>query len=166
MEKYILIIDKNLRSISIPSEVKHIGVESDDAVNHIRFRMPQMYDGYDLSTFLINVNYENANGEGDRYIVEDAITNGGYIYFSWLVGRNACKYKGNVKFSICLKKMNDGVVIQEYNTMPVVLSVLEGLETTDAADEEYSDLLEQLIEKIDEANATITVIGETLKIGL
>ena len=54
MANYILKIDKNLRTIRIPDEVTVLGVESDDGVNHIRFRMPQMYDGYDLSTFSIN----------------------------------------------------------------------------------------------------------------
>ena len=54
-----LIIDKDLRTIIIPSSVKNLGVESDDDVLRLKFSMPRMYGDVDLSDFSIYINYMN-----------------------------------------------------------------------------------------------------------
>ena len=142
----ILIIDKDLRTITIPDEVTLLGVESDDDVLRLNFQMPKMYGEYDLSTFSARINYVNANLEGDVYAVNDMEVDGDNITFTWLVGRNACKYKGNTHFNVCLKKIdNNGVVVQEFNTQPVSLPVLEGLETTEAIIQEDPDIIEYIL---------------------
>ena len=69
----VLRIDNELRTISIPSTVKLLGVESDDDVNRIEFEMPRHYGEFDLSTFSVRVNYMNANGDGDIYKVIDLV---------------------------------------------------------------------------------------------
>lgn len=56
-----LIIDKDLRIITIPSSVKNLGVESDDDVLRLKFSMPRMYGDVDLSDFSIYINYMNAD---------------------------------------------------------------------------------------------------------
>ena len=66
-----------------------------------------------------------------------------YIIFSWLVGRFACKVKGNVEFSICMVDLTgDGIVIdREFNTTPSILPVLKGKEVTAAIVEDERDAL-------------------------
>lgn len=142
----ILIIDKDLRTITIPDEVTLLGVESDDDVYRLNFQMPKTYGEYDLSTFSARINYVNANAEGDVYVVDDMAVDGDNVTFTWLVGRNACEYKGYTKFNVCLKKMDENsVVVQEFNTQPVSLPVLEGLETTEAVIQENPDIIEYLL---------------------
>jgi hypothetical protein len=93
----------------------------------------------------------NANGDGDIYIVDDLDVDGddpSLMNFTWLVGRNACKYKGNTQFIVCLKKFADGSsdeVIQEFNTTVYSLPVLEGLETVDAVEQQNADIIEYFI---------------------
>ena len=129
-------LDVNLdtRIISIPTSIKLLGVESDDDVKHLRFRVPRNYGEFDLSTFSIQVNFENANGEGDFYLINDlAVQDDGTMSFTWLVDRHAFKRSGDVDFSLCMKKFDEsGVVVKELNTAVATLPVLKGLETTKA----------------------------------
>ncbi len=141
-----LIIDKDLRIITIPSSVKNLGVESDDDVLRLKFSMPRMYGDVDLSDFSIYINYMNAKNTGDVYVVDDKTIADDTITFSWLVGRVALAYKGNVRFIVCMKKHdNDSNVIQEYNTTIASLPVLEGLETGETVIQQNPDIIEMLL---------------------
>ena len=141
-----LIIDKDLRTIIIPSSVKNLGVESDDDVLRLKFSMPRMYGDVDLSDFSIYINYMNAKNTGDVYVVNDKTIADDTITFSWLVGRVALAYKGNVRFIVCMKKHdNDSNVIQEYNTTIASLPVLEGLETGETVIQQNPDIIEMLL---------------------
>ena len=141
-----LIIDKDLRTIIIPSSVKNLGVESDDDVLRLKFSMPRMYGDVDLSDFSIYINYMNAKNTGDVYVVDDKTIADDTITFSWLVGRVALAYKGSVRFIVCMKKHDDGSnVIQEYNTTIASLPVLEGLETGETVIQQNPDIIEMLL---------------------
>ena len=141
-----LIIDKDLRTITIPSSVKNLGVESDDDVLRLKFSMPRMYGDVDLSDFSIYINYMNAKNTGDVYVVDDKTIADDTITFSWLVGRVALAYKGNVRFIVCMKKHDDNSnVIQEYNTTIASLPVLEGLETGETVIQQNPDIIEMLL---------------------
>lgn len=155
-EKY-LVIDNDLRTIIIPAGITIIGVESDDGVNRLHFKMPRTYGEFDLSEFTIRINFMNrkkvngiyvANAYKDgTYLVDDAEVDGDYIKFSWLVGRNAVKYMGDTKFIVCLKKTDsDGIVVKEFNTSLAILPSLEGLEVgTPEPDEDDKDVIAQLL---------------------
>ena len=143
-------IDSNLRTINIPITVKNIGVEADDDVKRLEFTMPKQYGEFDLSQFRIRINYMNANGDKSIYLVEDKTVTGDDITFSWLVGRNVTKYKGQVKFIVCLKLSNEqGQVLKELNTTLCRLEVLEGLEVVPVIDEKTTDIIEQLLRMVE-----------------
>ena len=59
----MLIIDNDLRTIMIPPSITNLGVESDEDVLRLYFRMPKMYGEFDLSSFFIRINYINAEGQ-------------------------------------------------------------------------------------------------------
>lgn len=142
----VLHIDNELRTISIPSTVKLLGVESDEDVNVIEFEMPRHYGEVDLSTFSVRVNYMNANGDGDIYKVTDLVADEEKMTFSWLVGRTALRYKGDTRFIVCLKKLaEDFVVKQEFNTTVASLPVLQGLEPDQQLIQRYPDIIEQML---------------------
>lgn len=148
-ESNVLVIDNDLRTITIPGTIKNLGVESDDDVHRLYFQMPKTYGEFDLSEFDIRINYRNGN-IGDVYAVEDKNAEGDVITFSWLVGRNAVRTKGATQFIVCLKKSDSsGVVKQEFNTTVASLNVLEGLETTEQVVQANADIIEQILKKID-----------------
>jgi hypothetical protein len=154
MPDYIVISD-DLRTMTIPDSITLLGVESDDDVNKIPFQMPKEYCGFDLSQFSVRVNYMNANGQGDMYIVDDVEVDGddpSLMTFTWLVGRTACAYKGDVNFIVCLKKFDaDSNVVQEFNTTVYKLPVLEGLETTEAVIQQNADVIEQILQLLEDS---------------
>lgn len=155
MANEYIVINDDLRTMQIPSSIAILGVESDDDVNKIPFQMPKEYCGFDLSTFEARINYMNQAGIGDMYIVDDLAVDGddpSLMTFTWLVGRNACAYKGNTQFIVCLKKFDDNDnVIQEFNTTVYSLPVLQGLETTEAIQQQNPDIIEEILQKINDA---------------
>lgn len=151
VDEGICTIDNDLRTITIPSGLQTVGVESDEDVRWLNFQMPKQYGEVDLSEFNIRINFLNANNSGDVYAVTDKAVSGDNITFSWLVGRNALAYRGNIRFIVCLKKADaEGVVQQEFNTTVAQLTVLEGLETTEAVVAENPDIIEQILARLDE----------------
>lgn len=151
VDEEICTIDNDLRTITVPSGLQTVGVESDEDVRRLNFQMPKQYGEVDLSEFNICINFMNANNSGDVYAVTDKAISGDNITFSWLVGRNALAYRGNIRFIVCLKKTDaEGVVQQEFNTTVATLSVLEGLETTEAVVAENPDIIEQILARLDE----------------
>jgi hypothetical protein len=144
-----LVIDNYLRQIKIPKRITNLGVEHDDDVLTLNFKMPRYLDDIDLSKFAIRINYINANGDSDAYTVDDSkkIVTTDHIRFSWLVGPTATAYKGVTTFIVCMttmKTVDDKLVIdKEYNTTTASLPVLEGLEVDESVVTQYSDIIEQ-----------------------
>lgn len=139
-----LVISNDFRTINIPSSVPNLGVEYDDDVLRLDFKMPRYVSDTDLSTFSICINYMNAQRETDTYTVSDVKVYSEYITFSWLVGPTATRYKGDTKFIVCAKTLkSDDVIDKEFNTTIATLPVLEGLEVDESVVTEYSDVIEQ-----------------------
>lgn len=146
-----LVIDNYLRTINIPKTITNLGVEHDDEVLRLNFKMPRYLDDTDLSKFSIRINYINANGDTDAYTVNDndKIVGDTFIKFSWLVGPTATAYKGDTKFIVCMKILGDnGYIDREYNTTIATLPVLEGLEVNPSVVIRYSDIIEQWRQEI------------------
>lgn len=133
-----LTADLDTRVISIPATIKVLGVEADDDVHRLLFKVPRYYGEFDLYDFNVYINYENARRGGDVYPVDDLALSedNESITFSWLVDRFAFMYKGDVQFSICMKKYDGENVVKEFNTTMATLPVLPGLETDTAAIDE------------------------------
>lgn len=146
-----LVIDNYLRTIHIPKRITNLGVEHDDDVLTLDFKMPRYLDDTDLSKFAIRINYINANGDSDAYTVNDnkKVVTTDHILFSWLVGPTATAYKGTTKFIVCMKTLkSDGTIDKEYNTTIASLPVLEGLEVDESIVTQYSDIIEQWRQEI------------------
>lgn len=139
-----LVIDHYTREIRIPKGITTLGVEYDDDVLRLNFKIPRYLGTVDLYNFSIRINYINANGDDDVYKVTDKAVVGDNITFSWLVGPTAVAYKGNTRFNVCMVITDSNSTIkQEYNTAPASLPVKEGLECSERVVSEYTDILEQ-----------------------
>lgn len=167
-------IDPETRVITIPPEYQLLGVESDEKVERIEFECPKIVgDNIDLSKLQIRINYQNANGDKDQYIVEDVETNGDNIEFSWLLSRKVTQYRGTVQFIVCaVKVIDDATITNEWNTTLAQAEVLQGLEVdTPEPSEEQSDVIAQLIEMMNDTynksnqalNAAESIISEQLQ---
>ena len=141
-------IDPETREITVPERYRLLGVESDEKVERIEFRCPKVVgDNINLSQLQIRVNYQNANGEKDQYIVTDLESDIENITFSWLLSRKVTAYKGEVRFIICAVKISGESITNEWNTTIATAEVLEGMEVdTPSPTEQESDVIAQLLQ--------------------
>lgn len=160
-------VDLLSRQIVIPKAVTNLGVQSDADVMHVRFKLPRFYYDVDFSEFKIGIDYTNAEGEEDRYEPKDIKIVGNVVTFTWIVGRHAALYKGNVTFGLCAKRLNPADPDDphnEFHTTKATLPILDGMETCEEAIVMHTDLLEQWREQLfgekDSLLADITAASE------
>ena len=110
------IIDKDLRTIAVPDRGIVAGVRGDKDVNRINFQMERYYNGFDMSTFTIRVNYIDGNGIPKYYDVSDLTIEGDMLYFTWLVGSEATVAVGDIPFVVHMFKTENDVMTQSFYT--------------------------------------------------
>lgn len=135
------VISHDFRTITIPSNKKLGGVTSDEKVNRLHFKCSRTYGDVDLNDFTFRINYTNAHGDGDMYLVMDKSVSGDEIQFSWLVGRHACEYAGNISFVVCAIETDDNsVILREYNMLPATAIIPQWFDPTDLSENTYYDI--------------------------
>lgn len=121
------IIDENLRTVAVPANGVVIGVLGDKNTNRVNFKMNRYYNGFDMSKFEFRINYSNANGDVNYYLVNDLTIEDDTLLFTWLVNSDAALYAGDIKFVVRLLRLDGSVVLQAFNTAVQTAKVLEGL---------------------------------------
>ena len=109
-------IDEDLRTIKKPARGNVLGVQDDNNVNHINFKIPRYYNGIDLSTFTIKINYKNALGTINSYFVDDLMFGTDTMTFSWLVSKEVTALTGTVKFVVKLFTTLNGEINKFFST--------------------------------------------------
>lgn len=154
-ESDICTIDAKTRSIFVPSTIVVGGVQSDKNAERIKFSCPKIVgDNLDLSKFSVRINFENVSSVDfnvsikDQYICDDVAVDGENVTFSWLIGRNAARYMGTVRFIVCaVKTDSDSNISVEWNTAIAEVPVLEGIEIDQPQiGQEEKDVINQLLE--------------------
>lgn len=154
-ESDICTIDAKTRVIFVPSTIVVCGVQSDKNAERIKFSCPKIVgDNLDLSKFSVRINFENVSSVDfnvsikDQYICDDVAVDGENVTFSWLIGRNAARYMGTVRFIVCaVKTDSDSNISVEWNTAIAEVPVLEGIEIDQPQiGQEEKDVINQLLE--------------------
>lgn len=157
------VIDPESREINIPLTYQILGVESDEKTERIEFECPKIVgDNIDLSKLQMRVNFQNANGGKDQYIIDDVKLEGDSVTFSWLLSRKVTAYQGTVQFIICAVNVSGSIITNEWNTTLAEAEVLEGLEVdTPSPSEEQSDVIAQLMQLVqDTSEQAVNAIQE------
>lgn len=145
----ILVIDAETRTILVPDTETLFGVVTDGNSERKYFKCPRIVgDNIDLTTLNLRVNYRNALGEDDGYIVTDVKVSGDFITFSWKLEGNLFKAKGPIYFAVCAVKVDDnGTETCAWNTTLATGEVLDGFRVilTETEEEHARDILQQLL---------------------
>lgn len=145
----VCVIDGETRIISVPTEYKELGVESDEKVTRVKFQCPKIVgDNIDLTECNLYINYRNAGNKLNSYLVEDVTVTGDTINFSWLLSRHVTESPGTISYIVCAKKSDDTGVINEWNTKVATGIVGIGLEATEEIEEQNIDAIEQILRSI------------------
>ena len=141
-------INPDTREIIVPEKYKILGVFSDEKVTKIPFTCPRVVgNNVDLTEYNLYINYQNASGASNAYLIDDIVVSGDNITFSWLLSRYVTFSPGVVKYSFCAKKSNGDTISNEWNTTIATGLVIQGLEATREIIEENPDIIEALISK-------------------
>ena len=156
-------IDSNTREIIFLDNSECFGVEFDKNTQRIEFLCPKIVgDNLDLTKCICRINYMNAKGYRDSYFIDDVLADGDDITFTWKLKGKVTAGRGNCLFIFCARQVNEnGVIEKEWNTTVAKASIKRGLETNSHIEEEYSDILESILLKINSVSLTTEVNSES-----
>lgn len=158
------IVIGNDRFITVPEALKRIAVQYDHNVETITFDCPRYWDGLDMSTMVIYINYMCPNGTlGMSFannVVVDELDNS-IMHFDWTISRNVTMFKGSLTFLICIKKTNnDGEEQNHWNSeLNRDMYISEGLECEGTILEQYPDIIMDILNGKQLISSAITYKG-------
>lgn len=150
------IIINSDRTITVPPELKEIAVQFDHDIETVTFDCPRYWDGWDMFNMNIHINYMTPDGKVHYYIAKDKILDkddDSIIHFTWTISRNVTENKGNIKFLVCIKNVNEsGEEINHWNSkINTDLHIAEGMESDNAeVIDKYPDIIEGLLMRMNE----------------
>lgn len=154
-------INVDTREITVPSEETFLGVFSDRNVMRKHFKCPKTIgENIDLSTCDIFINYVSVGNTLGQYRCDDVSVSGSDITFSWLLSGNLfdANKNGNVYFSVQAKTKTGQNV---FNTTKAMGTVKETVEATDYIQEQYADIILDMLNRIDVLESNGGVSGTT-----
>ena len=156
-------IDSNTREIIFLDNSECFGVEFDKNTQRIEFSCPKIVgDNLDLTKCTCRINYMNAKGCRDSYLIDDILVDGDNITFTWALKSKVTAGRGVCLFIFCARQVNEnGVIEKEWNTTVAKASIKRGLETNSHIEKEYSDILESILLKINSVSLTTEVNTES-----
>jgi hypothetical protein len=143
-----IVID-NSRQMIVPNSLKTIAVTGDKDIETVTFDCIRYWDGHDLSTFALYINYELPNGSTGTYIPQNLKVGDEYISFTWTIGSPITSVSGRLTFSIEAVQTGDNyVVLYRWSTIPNGdMTIVKGLSRGEIPDEEITeDVVSQVLE--------------------
>jgi hypothetical protein len=151
VEPHIVITDE--RVIVVPDELKKIAVLNDHNMETVTFDCPRYWDGIDMSSMTVFVNYMLSDGTPGSYMAHDVevdTIDDQVLHFSWTVTGSVTKVAGEITLWICIKEFDiSGNPIRRWHTeLNREMYISPGFCNTM---EEYSDIMTQASETIEKA---------------
>ena len=136
------------RSVTVPEELKNLAVQYDHNIETVIFDCPRYWDGNDMSTMGIRINYEREDGYGDCYVCTDVTADeedSKLMHFSWTISRNVSDMPGILRFAVCAIRNDSSAVGNEAQHWSSRICedarVLPGLDYTEHALETQPDVI-------------------------
>lgn len=144
----MIVVNPSTRQFNIPGADLVFGVTADSGSVTKEFSCPRYVgNNLDLTGCFIRMNYRNANGEIDSYLVKNVTVDGDNVVFGWELAPKVTMYKGNVSFVMCVVGPDTKV---KWHTTLGRGQVLEGLEPDSATVEEgTADVVAALIAMVE-----------------
>lgn len=152
--EYCMLESDTSRVVVIPDRYKTFGVEGDNRAERIKFKFPKVVgDNIDLSSLNLRINYQNAQGGLDKYIVETVLeTEDDHVFFTWLIQDGVTPKSGPIYFVVqAVKVTSNGNIEKKWSTtLNKIGQVLEGLEVDETIAQQNPDIIEALLQRMDD----------------
>jgi hypothetical protein len=163
-EPHITIDDD--RYINVPEELRRIAVQYDHDIETVTFDCPRYWDGHDLSTMRVYVNYRRPDGVPGSFLCESVtidVSNPNIMHFNWTISKNATMVQGVLSFLVCIMQVdNKGNEVRHWNSeLCEDMMVSTGLEVNDAIVNTYPDIITQLLLRMDSVENIQSVVQGT-----
>ena len=117
IEEEHIVVDAS-RTITVPANLKTIAVIGDKDIETVTFDCVRYWDGHDLSTFAIYINYILPNGDKGTYIPKSITKLDDIFTFDWEIGSEITYAQGNLTFWIVAKLTDDsGDLIKQWSSL-------------------------------------------------
>ena len=146
------------RFITVPDQIKKIGVQYDHDIETITFDCPRFWDGNDLSTMKIYINYMREDGHVGMYLCDIVSIEDDIMHFNWTISGEVTQIKGTISFLVCIKRVDsDGNEERHWNSeLCQDLYVSEGMECQESILYRYPDIITQLLTRMDIAEENVS----------
>ena len=154
----MIVVNPSTRQFNVPGADLVFGVESDNGSVIKEFQCPRYVgNNLDLAGSFIRINYRNANGEIDSYLVKDVTVDGNNIVFGWELTPKVTRYKGQISFVMCVVGPDTKV---KWHTTLGKGQVLEGLEPdADVVEDGTADVVAALIAMVEAQTSAVKAEG-------
>jgi hypothetical protein len=141
------IVVRGDRFITVPANLKRLGVQYDHNMETVVFDCPRYWDNRDMSKMAVYINYIRSDGYGDRYPVDNLIAEDDVIHFEWTISRNVTAVAGNISFIVCVMKTDDEGNEEHHWNSEICKEcyISNGMETDEHPALDYPDEVAQLL---------------------
>lgn len=149
-EEEHIVVGEN-RAITVPNKLKIIAVTGDKDIETVSIDCIRYWDGHDLSSFAVYINYRLPNGETGTYIPQNITKNDDHFTFEWVIGREITQYNGKISFLILARQVDDSgnLLYQWSSLLNDECAISQGLDITNIAEEELSqDVVTQILQNL------------------
>lgn len=158
------------RYITVPDELKRLGVQHDHDIETVTFDCPRYWDDIDMSEMKIYINYRRSDNQIGCFEAQNIAIDPddpSIMHFDWTISKNATLKAGKLTFLVCIKKTDDdGNEVNHWNSeLYNDCSISEGLEFNGEIIEElYPDIVDQYLGKLT-AKVEQTDTGALITVG-
>lgn len=102
LDEPFLEINANTRAITVPNDLRQIGVRGDKYAEVVFFKIDRYFDAVDLATRQIYIEWEDANGNKgvSRDFLKDTQSEKDKIIFGWIIGDELTEHVGTIRFAV------------------------------------------------------------------
>ncbi len=161
-EEAHIVIGKD-RVITVPPDLRRLGVQYDKNVESVTFDCPRYWDGIDLLNMAMYINYIHSDRKTGSYHVADTAVvpdDENMINFTWTISEHVAYVNGKITFLVCAKHSDSsGASTNRWNSeINRDCYISEGMDTNQVIEDVNTDLITQVLLKIDELDEKCTTI--------
>lgn len=127
------IINANKRTITVPEEIKSLGVQYDHRSNIVVFEIDRYIDNVDLLTQTCIIQWMNFNNTKENVglypvtSIDSSVE--GKLIFTWEIHNESTQLPGTIAFAVRFYSMQDeNSFLWSYNTLPAQSTILDTLD--------------------------------------
>lgn len=138
-------VDMDSRTITVPAELKNIGVVDDNNAETVYIRIPSTtFDGISLTNKTAYIKYLNAGNEYNTYEVTEIDIEDNTMRLGWTIDNNVTRYAGIVSFQVVFELSTT----YQWSTLPATLNIRAGLNMNSAISPSETAVVSALFNKV------------------